>query len=168
MGKKAAIWVSTVLYILITLAVLGIAYAAIKPRIDEMRDKAIIEQSITMLDDLDETIREVKEVEGTRRQIEIQLKQGTLIFECVERRVSWQYASAYKYSEIDRKIAIGNLYVLTKESRGGYNVTLSVEYGNDFDITFGGSKPIKRFTPAEVDYIFFIENKAGKIDIYNV
>jgi hypothetical protein len=168
MEKKAAIWVSTVLYILITIAVLGIAFAALKPRIDEMRDKAIIEQSIEMLDKLDETIRVVNEVEGTRKQIDIQLKKGTLAFECGQgqNKISWESASAYKYSELGKKIAIGNLYVLTRETLGGYNVTLSLEYENEIDIMFMGQNTIKRFTSAEVPYTFFIENKEGNVDIY--
>ena len=174
MGKKAAIWVSTVLYILITIAVLGIAFAALKPRIDEMRDKAVIEQSIEMLTNIDETIKQVGEVEGTRRQIQIQLKKGALAFECGDERISWEFVSSYKYSQLDKKVEIGNVNVLTKETLGGYKVTLSLEYENEkIDLKFMMQDPIKEFTAAEIPYTFFIENKGtengkAKINIYTL
>jgi len=39
MSKKAVIWISVVLYVLITLAIIGIVIAAVKPQIDKSRDK---------------------------------------------------------------------------------------------------------------------------------
>ena len=157
--KKGAIWVSTVLYILITIAVLGIAFAALKPEIDRMRDKAIIEQSLKMMNNIDETFNQVNETQGTKRQIQIQLKKGNLIFDCgvgYQKKILWEFETTYKYSQPNAEINIGNIKAKTIEKTGGYNVMLWLEYDN---IMFDENDVRKVFTAGELPYTFFIENK---------
>ena len=47
--KKGQIWVETVIYTLIAFAMIGLALSFVKPKIDEIQDRGIIEQSITLL-----------------------------------------------------------------------------------------------------------------------
>jgi hypothetical protein len=163
--KKGAIWVSTVLYILITIAVLGMAFAALKPEIDRMRDKAIIEQSLEMMNNIDETFNQVNETQGTKRQIQIQLKKGNLIFDCgvgYQKKIAWEFETNYKYSEVGTVINIGNIKALTEQAASGYKVSLYLEYDN---ILFDESDVRKVFTAGELPYTFFIENMGEFIDI---
>jgi type II secretory pathway pseudopilin PulG len=167
MKKKAAIWVSTVLYILITIAVLGIALAALKPEIDKMGDKAIIEQSIEMMNEIDNTIIQVDENIGTRRQIQIQLKKGKLTFFCPSNEIIWQFNTTYEYSEPEEEINIGNIIAKTTKVTGAYSITLTLDYEDRIDIQFNEEEiEEKTFTAAELPYIFFIENKGDYIDIF--
>ena len=167
MEKKGAIWVSTVLYILITIAVLGIAFAALKPEIDKMRDKAIIEQSIGMMNEFDKTIDQVKEVPGTRREIRVVLKKGTLVFDFdgENDKIVWQFDTTYKYSEPGVGIEIGNIIAKTTKVTGAYSITLTLDYEEKIDIQFNGDDREKITTASELPYTFFIENKGDYIDI---
>ena len=54
--KRSQVWVETVIYTLIGLAVIGILLAAAKPKIDEMRDKLVVEQTIDSMNSIDEKI----------------------------------------------------------------------------------------------------------------
>ena len=56
MESKAQIWVETVIYTLIALAIMGLLLALIKPTIEEKKDKAVIEQSKLILDDINKKI----------------------------------------------------------------------------------------------------------------
>lgn len=167
MEKKGVIWVSTVLYILITIAVLGIAFAALKPEIDKMRDKAIIEQSIGMMNEFDKTINQVKEVSGTRREIRVVLKKGTLVFDfdAEDDKIVWQFNTTYKYSEPDADIKIGNIIAKTTKVTGAYFITLTLNY--DENLLYGEDEKEKIITASELPYTFFIENSGdGVINIY--
>ena len=49
-GKKnGQVWVETVIYTLIAFSLIAAVLAFVKPKIDELQDKAIIEQSIGMI-----------------------------------------------------------------------------------------------------------------------
>lgn len=166
MEKKAVIWVSTVLYILITIAVLSIAFAALKPRIDEMRDKAIIEQSIDMMSKIDETISQVQDTQGTVREVQINLKKGSLIFDCPNKNIVWQFDSVSKYSQETKPIQNGNIEILTNKKAGAsgvWNVTLKLVYENE--ITFEGQSVKKTINSAELPFTLYIKNTGEFIDI---
>ncbi len=168
MEKKAVIWVSTVLYILITIAVLSIAFAALKPRIDEMRDKAIIEQSIDMMGKIDETISQVQDTPGTRREVQINLKKGSLIFDCADKNIIWEFDSVTKYSEVGKEIDNGNIKIKTSDKAGAsgvWTVTLTLAY--ETEITFNGEALTtpKTINSAELPFTLFIENVASVINI---
>ena len=166
--KKGAIWVSTVLYILITIAVLGIAFAALKPEIDKMRDKAIIEQSIGMMDEFDNTISQVKEVLGTRREIKVLLKKGNLVFDADANKIVWQFDTTYKYSEPGVGIEIGNIIAKTTKVTGAYSITLTLDYEGDLNLFYDKEDDREKIiTASELPYTFFIENfGGGDINIY--
>ena len=77
-GEKAQVWIETVIYTLIAFAILGAVLAFAKPKIEELQDKSIIEQSIKMLENIDGIIGEIRTVQGNQRQMELELKKGTL------------------------------------------------------------------------------------------
>ena len=57
--NKGQIWVETVIYTLIALILIGSVLVFITPRIQEIQDRAIIEQSIEMLQNIDSIISSV-------------------------------------------------------------------------------------------------------------
>jgi len=164
MRKKAVIWVSTVLYILITIAVIGIAFAALKPKIDEMRDKTIIEQSIEMMGKLDETILQVSEVQGNVRQVQLNIKKGELDLDCENDKIIWIFNSAYKYSEENKNLNIGKIVLRTARKEGSSNlwtITLTI---SETDLKYKEKDEKKRIAASELPISLTIENKGDFID----
>ena len=52
LNTKGQIWIETVIYTLIIFVMIGLVLSFAKPKIEEMQDKAIIEQSIAMMKDI--------------------------------------------------------------------------------------------------------------------
>ena len=160
--KKAVVWVSTVLYILTSLAIIGIVIAAITPRINSARDRATIEQTILMLDSLDSKIQQASHAQGTRLNIELKLSRGFLIIDSGTEAIIWQLNNSfYKYSEPNIPINISNIQVLTKPSNDKWNIELKLNYHGKLDL----SSSISILQPAEIPYKLWIENKGNIIEI---
>ena len=56
---RGQIWVETVIYTLIGLALMGLVLAFVMPKINESKDRIILQQTITSLNDIDEKINSV-------------------------------------------------------------------------------------------------------------
>lgn len=161
MEKRGAVWVSTVLYILISLAIIGMVIAAVTPRINSAKDRATIEQTIIMLDNLDSTIQQVSQVQGTKLKSEFKMSRGFLTIDSTAETIVWQLNnSVYKYSEPDVKINISSIEVLTTNAAGGqgWNIELRLNYKGNLNL----NSTVGNLQPAEVPYKLWIENKGGK------
>lgn len=158
--ERGAVWVSTVLYILISLAIIGLVIAAVTPRINSAKDRATIEQTIIMLDNLDSTIQQASQVQGTILKNEFKMSRGVLIIDETNEKLTWQLNnSIYKYSEPSMPINISNIQVLTTQATGGWNIELKLDYKDKLNIT----SKISSLQPAEIPYKLWIENKGNKI-----
>ncbi len=166
MEKRGAIWVSTVLYILISLAIVGMVVAAVMPRINSAKDKATIEQSIMMLDSIDSTVQQVSQVQGTKLKNEFKMSRGLLTINAAKNETIWQLNnSIYKYSEPGVAINISNIQVTTSKGSSGWNIELKLKY-SAINLTFaGGEKTTKVLQPAEIPYKLWVENKGANIDL---
>jgi len=162
MKKQGMVWVSTVLYILISLAILGIVIAAVQPRIKSTRDKATIDQTINILNELDQKIIEVdNSAEGNIRSLNLQIKRGILTIDSNENKIEWSLEDAsYKYSEPETPIKIGRITALTKEKQGKFNITLTLNYETDIN------SELISLQPSETPYKIFIKKTAEGIEIY--
>ena len=165
MEKKGVVWVSTVLYILISLAVIGIVIAAVQPRINATKDKAIIEQTINILNELDQKIIEVdNSAEGNVRSLSLQLKKGILRVNADSSpgTIEWSFkGSSYKYSEPGIPISIGRIKALTTKVPRGFDINLTLHY----DVNFISDLELQ---PAEIPYNIFIKNNGpGTIENIN-
>jgi len=157
-NKKAIVWISTVLYILIGLSIMGMLLAVVRPKIAEMKDSFVIDQSITAMNKLDETIIKTKQAIGTRLSYILQLSRGELEINPQEDVIELRIPdSAYKYSEPNVKINIGSIELLTKKAGGVWQVSLKLNYTGT-DIIFSGRDEKKIFTATKLPYKFFIEN----------
>ena len=77
MNKKGQIWVETVVYTLIAFTLIGLVLTFAKPKIEEIQDKGLIEQSIKVLDDIDLIIKTLGG-SGNQRLIMLGISKGTL------------------------------------------------------------------------------------------
>jgi hypothetical protein len=156
--KRGQIWVETVIYTLIAFALIGLVLAFARPKIEELRDKSILEQSIEMMEDLDLTIIEVIQAgAGNKRVIEIGLKKGDLSLDGENNRLLFEFKGKYLYSEPGETIQKGNLIIRTDEIGGISYVNVTRDYSN-YDLTYNDEDLLKIISKASTPYNLVISN----------
>lgn len=165
--KRGQIWIETVIYTLIGLAVIGLVLAGALPKINEKKDSLTIGQSIEALGKIDDKIYAVLGASGSRRVINLEVKSGSLVVDPATDTISWIIDSSFAYSEVDKPVSSGRLNITTTK-KGDYEVVLKLEY-DDFDLRYDGQDfNERRFNIAPTPYIFVIENigkENGKVVI---
>ena len=160
-NKRGQIWVETVIYTLIAFVMIGLVLAYAKPKIEELQDKSIIEQSIGMMKDIDSTILTIG-CPGNQRAIELGIKKGTLKIDGVNDLIIFEIESKHTYSEPGTDISDGNLIIRT-EKRGKFNiVNLTRDYSEGYDITYQGKDELKLISKSSIPYKVFISNKGDE------
>lgn len=165
-GKRGQIWVETVIYTLIGLTIIGILLAVATPKINSMKDRLRINEAIDSMNKIDLKISEVQAVTGSRRVMDLKIAKGKLIFDGINERIVWEIDSAYKFSEIDDHVPIGDLDVLTEEDSGEFKVSLTKKLGIDLQVDF--SDDVRELDVAPTPYKVIAENKGvqgGKIQV---
>lgn len=152
----------TVLYTLIAFALIGAALSFVKPKIEEMQDKAIIDQSVSLLQGIDTTMKDIeRKGHGNKRKLEIKMGKGSLTIDSQEDTLIFQTESKAVYSEPGVNVYEGNILINTLE-QGEYNkVILSIDYKDDYNITFNNQEDKKIISSSTGAKILFIENKGG-------
>ena len=164
MKKQGMVWISTILYTLISLAVIGLLLAVVQPKITQIKDSMVIEQTKTSMSKVDETMLNVKEgAAGMKLYSEFKLGKGSLIISGKNDSIRWTYQPSYEYSQAGRKIQSGDILMLTEKAGNGYNLTLSMNY--DFNLTVDGSDKDKIIQAASLSYKLWLTNKGTGIDI---
>ena len=159
-NKRAQIWVETVIYTLIGLSLIGLVLAIVTPRINEMSDRSIIEQTAESLSIFDSKMREVLSAPGNVRVVEFKMKRGSLFFNGTGDEIRYVIDDSRSlYSEPGAIIKNGRLKVLTEKGSKRHKVSLWMNYSQD--LTFDGvdNPDFEKFSAASVPYKFSIENK---------
>jgi len=154
-NSRAQVWVETVIYTLIGLAVMGILLAVSKPKIEEMKDKIIIEQTITSLNDISNKIYDVQISPGNKRILNLKISKGRFYINASRNEIGWILESNYKYSELGKVVNLGNLKVLTEEA-GPYLVTVSMNYTTN--LTYAGKEDYFDVEGSPSPYKLSVEN----------
>lgn len=162
MKKRGQIWVETVIYTLIALSMIGAVLAFVIPRVDEIQDKAIIDQSVDIINNINNIILSVVQGgPGNKRLIEIRIRKGTLSIDGNLDEIKFEMDSSYIYSELGEQINIGSIVVETQKTGSANKVILTTSYSYNLKYNNGdGSKTINQ---AAQPYTISIENK-GKDD----
>lgn len=162
--KRGQIWIETVIYTLIALSLMGLILAFAKPKIDSVKDRMLIEQTIESMNKIGEQINEVQISPGNRRVLSVKVNQGRINVNPQNNSIAWVLDSTYKYSEIGRPVRLGNLYITT-EGQGPYTVTVSSDYHND--LTLDGAKQGFSFESSPTPYTVTItsNNVGGLLNI---
>jgi hypothetical protein len=162
MNHKGDVWISTVLYTLIGLAMIASLVAIIQPEVSKLKDKFVIEQTAQSLNVLDDTILRTREATGTRLNYIIRMDKGNFIIDGVNEIIYWQTDSNYQFSEENRTInlTLGNIKGITRPKDGIWNVTLLVDYrGYGINITVNDKDELKTLNPSSLAYSIWITNK---------
>lgn len=164
--KKAQIWVETVLYTLIGLAVIGLLLAVARPKIAETQDDFIIKQTLNAMNDLDNKILEVKQAIGNRRVIEFQLSRGTVTIDTSRNYISWKIVgSSFMFSEPGSQAYIGKIIVETKKNADKYDIQLSLNYSGKLSLRTNNEIKTSVLQPTKTPYQIVIENVGGTDEI---
>jgi hypothetical protein len=157
-NRSGQVWIETVIYTLIGLAVIGILLAVAKPKIDEIKDRAIIDQSIEIMDLVIEKIHAVRIAPGNRRVVDLKIGKGKFVIDNENDEIYWVItASRVEYSQVGEWVPVsGHLEVLTEEANP-YTITLKMDYSVDLrfsEETIGE----KELDEAPTPYSLKIEN----------
>ena len=167
-NHRGQIWIETVIYTLIALTMIGAVLAFVIPRIEEIQDKSVIEQSADVMKDINNIVLSlVQGGPGNKRLVEAKIKKGALIIDTMNNKIIFEMETDYLYSEpcesepCDNKIVnVGNIKVLTKKVGGINKVTLTTDY--PYDITYNNvNTEEKRLEQSPTAYKILIENKGG-------
>ena len=165
--KRGQVWVETVIYTLIAFVMIGLVLAYAKPKIEELQDKAIIEQSIAMIKDIDSTILTMGGA-GNQRMIELGIKKGVLKIDGGGDLIVFEVESKHTYSEPDANIVDGNLIIHTKKVGKSNTVTLTRNYSEGYDITYQGKNELKSLSKASIPYKLLLSNKGGEKTVIDI
>ncbi|MCR4284776.1 MAG: hypothetical protein NUV97_01875 [archaeon] len=157
LNRGGQIWVETVIYTLIGLAIIGLVLVVAKPKIEAKKDSIIIEQAIESLGNIDDKIYEVQKATGNRRSIDLKIGKGKVLINMDDNTISWIIDSSFEYSEKGISVPIGRINVTTKESVP-WEVTLKLGYGVNLSHN-GVENGIKTLDSAPIPYTLIIENK---------
>jgi len=159
MKKRGQIWVETVIYTLIAFAMIGLVLAFAKPEIERIQDKAIIEQSIQVMEDIDITITElVQGGSGNKRLIELKIKEGVLKIDSGNDKILFELEGKHTYSEPGVEITEGNLKIYTKQQGKLNFVNITRNYSGTYNITYDGTDDLKSISKAPTPYNILISN----------
>lgn len=158
--RKAQIWVETVIYVLIGLALIGLVLGFIVPRINEAKDRLVVEQSIGSLNAFDEKINSALTAPGNVRTLDFTMKKGEFYIKADEDTIVFVFDGLEKaYSEPDSVIEFAKVEEVTRKVQGSYSVELTLSYSGEFDLRYADSEEEKKFTQSATPYKFSIINQ---------
>lgn len=158
MKRSGQIWIETVLYTIIGLAIIGVVLAFVTPKINQSRDNIAVEQSINAMKDLDSKIGDVSQQQGDIGKIDFTINRGYLDINSTSNSIVFVINDLTSlYSEDGIPITDGDLQILSKKEQKNDAVYLTLSY--DYNITFNGNDTEKVLTAAAYPYHIYIENK---------
>ena len=157
-NRRGQIWVETIIYTLIAFALIGLVLAFVKPKIEEIQDKGIIDQSISVLVDIDLIIKTLGDP-GNQRVINLGISKGIFNIDGENNKLFFEIESRYIYSEPGRNVTIGNIIVLTEKKGKINDVTLTRNYEGEYDITYQNMNELKEIGKTSTTYTLLIANK---------
>ena len=165
-SRKAQIWVETVIYTLIAFIMIGIVLAFAKPKIEEFQDKTIVEDSVKMMEGIENIITEIdRRGAGNQRTIKLEMKKGMLKIVGFDDEMEFVIDSRYKYSEEGADFQEGNIVINTKGKGGLNTITMTRYYSSKYDLTYkGDANGLKTINPSATAYNLIILNKGNIAD----
>lgn len=158
-NKRGQVWVETVIYTLIAFVMIGAVLAFVKPKIEEFQDKAIIDQTISAIENINNVILSVVQGgAGNKRLVEFGLKKGILKIDTEAEKLVFEMDSRYAYSEDGVNVAVGNLLVKTTSKGKIHKIVITMDYSDHYDLRYEGEDTIKLINKAATPYKIAISN----------
>jgi hypothetical protein len=166
-SKRGQIWVETVIYSLIAFVMIGLVLAFANPRLQEIQDRTLIEQSIEVMEDLDTVITNIG-IPGNKRSVEINIQKGSLSIDGVNDQLIFQLESQHTYSELGENISHGEIIINTQTFGSEERVTLTRDYSSQYNITYEENDELRELGKASTPYKLLISNKGGNKIVINI
>jgi type II secretory pathway pseudopilin PulG len=161
MRAKGQVWVETVVYTLVGLSLIGLVLAFVIPKVNEYRDRSVVENTISALNVIDSKINEVLQAPLNTRVVDMTLKRGDLYFDGLNDSVYFILEdSKVPYSEVDEPVSIGRITAYTERKTGDtYRIKLIIDYA--FNLDYEGNQSVKKYSPASIPYRFSFTNQGS-------
>lgn len=159
---RGQVWIETMMYVLIGLALIALTLTFVMPKINQKRDTIVIDQAIASLNVLDDKIITVIETgQSNKRIVEMNMRRGKLSFDVANNQIILEIDGLTKpYGEPNLEIDVGRVKALSSVVGKTSTVKLTLAYGNGVDLTFKDNNVItEEFTRSLTPYRFSIENK---------
>lgn len=158
-NSKAQVWVETVIYLLIAFVMMGLVLSFVKPKIEELRDKSVVEQSVEIIKEIENSMVTIGSP-GNKRLIEVGIKKGSLTIDSENDKIFFEMDTNYAYGEVGEEIYIGNIKATTEGEGRTKTVTLERDFsGEGYDITYNQQTSSKVLTKSPNSYKLFMENR---------
>lgn len=152
--SKAQVWVETVIYTLIALVIIGTTLAFVRPKIQEMQDKAVVDRSLEMMQAINnEIISIIRGGAGNSRILELMISKGNLEINGKDDQINFRIPNSY-YAASDPGIEVnyGSIIIYTEKKGKTYEVTLTLDYSTNYNIQYNGDEQTKTITQSSVPY----------------
>jgi len=160
--KKSQVWIETVIYTLIGLTIIAVLLSAITPQLKKMKDKGIVEQTITALNGLDVEIQKIEEVQGNVKIVYFRIAKGKLTIDPESDNIIYSLENTnLKLSEPGEEINEENYFLKTEAYGNRYNIFVELDYSGRYDITYDGGNSLKTIHAGSVPYKIQLENKGA-------
>ena len=164
LSKRGQIWIETVLYILIAFALIAAVLAFVKPKIQEIQDKTITVQSISVMEEINSLVTDVVVGgAGNKRTLQLKIEKGNLEIDGTNEKIVFEIESKYQYSQLNSNVRVGSINITTEEIGSKlYKVVLTLDYLGRYDIAYGDdSQKIYTIAKSPTEYRLFISNKGN-------
>ncbi|HKL23153.1 MAG TPA: hypothetical protein VJ895_00205 [Candidatus Nanoarchaeia archaeon] len=164
MKKRGQVWIETVTYTLVAFVLIGLVLSFVKPKVEELQDQAAIDQSITIIKQIDSVISEIDDQGvGNKRKIEMSIKRGNVKINSENNSIEFSLEGNHLYSQPGTVIQEGGLEILTEEKGKFYLVTIKKNYFDEYNITYFEKKENKILSKSPTPHILYITNKGAEI-----
>lgn len=167
-SNKGQIWIETVVYTLIAFAILGAILGFAKPKIEQLQDKSIIEQSIKMLENIDATIEEIQAVPGNKREIELSIKKGSLNIDAPNDQMIFEIESSYTYSEPGILIKKGSIEIYDNKIGKINKINATINYAGRYNLTINDKEKLEKLAKSSAPYKLFISNEGEENNLIKI
>lgn len=166
--QTGQVWIETVIYTIIGLALIGTVLAFVSPKINETRDKIVVEQSIEAMQTLDAKVQEViGEGIGSKRVIqEFNLKRGDLTVDPADDSIRLKISDLKTlYSESGSTLNFGRVALTSRKGQKVNEVEMVLNYITSSAIRYGDlANEVKVINAASTPYKISIENKKDNLN----
>lgn len=159
MNNSAQVWIETVLYTLIGLALIGMVLAFIMPKINNTKDRLAIDQTI---DSLNELAAKTDLSPGNVRYLDFTIRRGEMIINSSYDKINFVFNDITNaYSEPGKEISSGNIAILTTRGQKNYIVSMTLDLSGKVNLTYAEKDVPFRFSASPTPYRLMISSKAS-------
>lgn len=153
MGTKGQIWISAILYILITTIILTIILDTGIPLLNDMKDRAIFTNTKNDFVALNQEIKDISESgPGTQKVIPIEIKKGDLAID--DNKIQWNMETTTDIIAPNSKISLGDVKILSNADVRSYETPEHFIIENPYlEIRFNKIGTLDNFTMNETKSI---------------